>query len=80
MCDGHLEMDYEDRFLADEPEEPDYADESSFCELCGHHTNLMWSAWDNLQERDVEVCPSCRWHHLLRVLPVTGNRRSRAAT
>lgn len=28
----------------------------------------------------VEVCPSCRWHHLLRVLPVSGSRRKRAAT
>jgi hypothetical protein len=28
----------------------------------------------------VEACPSCRWHHLLRVLPITGRRpKSRAA-
>ncbi len=27
----------------------------------------------------VEVCPSCKWHHLLRMLPITGQRRSRIA-
>lgn len=27
----------------------------------------------------VEVCPSCRWHHLLRVLPVVGRGSRRAA-
>lgn len=27
----------------------------------------------------VEACPSCRWHHLLRVLPIVGKGRSRAA-
>ena len=27
----------------------------------------------------VEVCPSCRWHHLLRVLPVVGRGTRRAA-
>jgi Family of unknown function (DUF5318) len=26
----------------------------------------------------VEACTACRWHHLLRVLPVGGRRRSRA--
>jgi hypothetical protein len=26
----------------------------------------------------VEACPSCRWHHLLRVLPITGRRRRTA--
>lgn len=27
----------------------------------------------------VEACPSCRWHHLLRVLPIVGKGRTRAA-
>ena len=27
----------------------------------------------------VEACPECRWHHLLRVLPIAGRGRSRAA-
>jgi hypothetical protein len=27
----------------------------------------------------VEACPECRWHHLLRVLPIHGRGRSRAA-
>lgn len=27
----------------------------------------------------VEACPSCRWHHLLRVLPIVGKGRSRAS-
>ena len=27
----------------------------------------------------VEACPSCKWHHLLRVLPIVGRGRSRAA-
>ncbi|MFM9083165.1 MAG: DUF5318 family protein, partial [Actinomycetota bacterium] len=27
----------------------------------------------------VEVCPSCRWHHLLRMLPIVGQRRTRMA-
>lgn len=27
----------------------------------------------------VEACPSCRWHHLLRVLPIAGKGRSRLA-
>lgn len=27
----------------------------------------------------VEACPQCRWHHLLRVLPIVGRGRSRAA-
>lgn len=26
----------------------------------------------------VEACPSCRWHHLLRVLPIAGRRRRTA--
>ena len=26
----------------------------------------------------VEACPSCRWHHLLRVLPIAGRRRHTA--
>ncbi len=26
----------------------------------------------------IEACPSCRWHHLLRVLPITGRRRRTA--
>lgn len=26
----------------------------------------------------VEACPSCRWHHLLQVLPIAGKGRSRA--
>jgi hypothetical protein len=26
----------------------------------------------------VEACPGCRWHHLLRVLPVSGTRPSRS--
>jgi hypothetical protein len=27
----------------------------------------------------VEACHECRWHHLLRVLPIAGRGRSRAA-
>lgn len=27
----------------------------------------------------VEACPSCRWHHLLRVLPIVGKGRTRLA-
>lgn len=27
----------------------------------------------------VEACPECRWHHLLRVLPISGRPRRRAA-
>lgn len=27
----------------------------------------------------VEACPECRWHHLLRVLPIAARGRSRAA-
>jgi hypothetical protein len=27
----------------------------------------------------VEVCPACRWHHLLRMLPIVSARRNRAA-
>jgi hypothetical protein len=27
----------------------------------------------------VEACPSCRWHHLLRVLPIVGRGRSKPA-
>jgi len=27
----------------------------------------------------VEVCPDCKWHHLLRVLPLGGPKRRRAA-
>ena len=27
----------------------------------------------------VEACPECRWHHLLRVLPIVGRGRTRAA-
>jgi hypothetical protein len=28
----------------------------------------------------VEVCPSCRWHHLLRVLPIAGRGRGGKST
>lgn len=28
----------------------------------------------------VEACPSCRWHHLLRVLPIVGRGRRSAAS
>jgi hypothetical protein len=27
----------------------------------------------------VEACPQCRWHHLLRVLPIVGRGRTRRA-
>ncbi len=35
---------------------------------------------DDLAAYIVEVCPECRWHHLLRVLPVGGPKRRRAAS
>ncbi len=28
----------------------------------------------------VEACPSCRWHHLLKVLPIVGRGRTQVAT
>jgi hypothetical protein len=34
---------------------------------------------DELTAYVVEACVSCRWHHLLRVLPVGRSRRARAA-
>lgn len=35
---------------------------------------------DDLTAYFVEVCPACRWHHLLRVVPIGGKkRRVRAA-
>ncbi len=33
---------------------------------------------DDLAAYFVEVCPDCRWHHLLRVLPVGGPKRRRS--
>src|SRR3954447_13565706 len=38
------------------------------------------SRTDELTAYVVEACVSCRWHHLLRVLPVGGPRRRRAAS
>ena len=35
---------------------------------------------DELTAYVVEACTSCRWHHLLRVLPVGGQRRRNAAS
>lgn len=32
---------------------------------------------DDLAAYFVEVCPDCRWHHLLRVLPIGGPKRRR---
>ncbi|MEZ5215197.1 MAG: DUF5318 family protein [Ilumatobacteraceae bacterium] len=34
---------------------------------------------DQLAAYIVEVCTDCRWHHLLRVLPLGGPKRRRAA-
>ena len=34
---------------------------------------------DDLAAYVVEACTACRWHHLLRVLPVGGRRRRTAA-
>ena len=35
---------------------------------------------DELTAYVVEACTECRWHHLLRVLPVGGPRRRSAAS
>jgi hypothetical protein len=35
---------------------------------------------DDLTAYVVEACTECRWHHLLRVLPVGGSRRRRTAS
>ena len=64
MCDGHLEMDYEDRNEPTEAEiaayeEEAWRDESSFCELCGKHSNMIWQTWDDELRRDLDICPSC---------------------
>lgn len=40
---------------------------------------LMRSS-DDLAAYVVEACTGCRWHHLLRVLPIGGRKSSRAAS
>lgn len=34
---------------------------------------------DELTAYFVEVCPDCRWHHLLRVVPIGGKKRRTSA-